>query len=47
LPVLARQSADYSRRLGHGDIAREKVLSEHAQFRSLWPATARCLAKHL
>ena len=48
--LLTTTAADYFRRLGYLDIPRDKVppaVSGHAQFRSLCPASAKCLGKRL
>ena len=48
--LLTTTAADYFRRLGYSDIPRDKAppaVSGHAQFRSLCPASAKCLWKHL
>lgn len=48
--LLTTSAADYFRRLGYRDVARAEVptaIAAHAQFRSLCPASATCLAKRL
>ena len=48
--LLTTSAADYFRRLGYSDVPRTEVpaaLAAHAQFRSLCPASATCLAKRL
>jgi amino-acid N-acetyltransferase len=48
--LLTTTAADYFRRLGYVDLPRDGVpaaIAAHAQFRSLCPATARCLGKRL
>jgi amino-acid N-acetyltransferase len=48
--LLTATAADFFRRLGYADIPREAVpaaIAHHAQFRSLCPASAKCLGKRL
>jgi amino-acid N-acetyltransferase len=48
--LLTTSAGDYFRRLGYADIARDAVppaVATHAQFRSLCPASAVCLAKRI
>lgn len=48
--LLTTSAAGYFRRLGYGDVTRAEVpaaIAAHAQFRSLCPASATCLAKRL
>lgn len=48
--LLTTSAADFFRRLGYVDVTRADVpaaLAAHAQFRSLCPASATCLAKRL
>ena len=48
--LLTTTAAEYFRRRGYTDVPREAVpavVAGHAQFRSLCPASAKCLAKHL
>jgi len=48
--LLTTSAADYFRRLGYVDVPRAEVpvtIAAHAQFRSLCPASATCLAKRL
>ncbi|MBS1230642.1 MAG: family N-acetyltransferase [Proteobacteria bacterium] len=48
--LLTTSAADYFRRLGYRDVTRVDVpsaIAAHAQFRSLCPASATCLAKRL
>lgn len=48
--LLTTSAADYFRRLGYRDVSRAEVpaaVAAHAQFRSLCPASATCLAKRL
>ena len=48
--LLTTTAADYFRRRGYADVPRDAVpaaVAGHAQFRSLCPASARCLAKPL
>ena len=48
--LLTTTAADYFRRRGYEDVPREAVpeaVAAHAQFRSLCPASAKCLRKVL
>ena len=48
--LLTTTAADYFHRLEYTDVPRETVppaIAAHAQFRSLCPASARCLGKRL
>ena len=48
--LLTTSAADYFRRLGYHDVPRAEVpaaIAAHAQFRSLCPASAKCLSKCL
>ena len=48
--LLTTRAADYFRRLGYGEALRADVpdtIAAHAQFRSLCPASAKCLSKCL
>ena len=48
--LLTTSAADYFRRLGYGEVSRADVpeaIAAHAQFRSLCPASAKCLSKRL
>ena len=48
--LLTTSAADYFRRLGYREVTRADVpsaIAAHAQFRSLCPASATCLAKRL
>ena len=48
--LLTTTAADYFRRRGYTDVPRDAVpaaVAGHAQFRSLCPDSARCLAKPL
>lgn len=48
--LLTTTAADYFLKRGYADIARDSVpatVAGHAQFRSLCPASARCLRKEL
>lgn len=48
--LLTTTAAEYFRKRGYADVPRDAVpaaVAGHAQFRSLCPASARCLAKHL
>ncbi len=48
--LLTTTAGDFFRRLGYVDTSREIVpaaVAAHAQFRSLCPASAKCMAKHL
>ncbi len=50
LYLLTSTAADYFRRRAYVEVARSAVpaiVAEHAQFRSLCPASAKCLAKTL
>ena len=48
--LLTTTAADYFRRRGYADVPRDAApaaVAGHAQFRSLCPASAQCLAKPL
>jgi len=48
--LLTTTAADYFRMRGYTDVPRDGVpaaISRHAQFRSLCPASAKCLGKRL
>ena len=48
--LLTTTAAEYFRRRGYTDVPREAVpaiVAGHAQFRSLCPASAKCLEKRL
>jgi len=48
--LLTTTAAEYFRKRGYADVPRDTVpasIAGHAQFRSLCPASARCLVKHL
>lgn len=48
--LLTTTAADYFRKRGYADLAREAVpaaVAGHAQFRSLCPASAKCLCKRM
>ncbi len=48
--LLTTTAADYFRKRGYADVPRDTVpaaIAGHAQFRSLCPASAKCLAKRL
>lgn len=48
--LLTTTAAEYFRKRGYADVPRDAVpasVAGHAQFRSLCPASARCLARHL
>ena len=48
--LLTTTAAEYFRQRGYADLPREALptaVAGHAQFRSLCPASARCLAKRL
>lgn len=48
--LLTTTAAEYFRKRGYADVPRDAVpeaVAAHAQFRSLCPASAKCLGKHL
>jgi len=48
--LLTTTAADYFRRLDYADVPRETVppaVAAHVQFRSICPASAKCLGKRL